>query len=202
VEPVSVSRARGSDEHGTESVTILEWPEQADVADELRRLGRLRLFLVASDARPPDDWDAASDWLRRPADPEDILARVETLQRRAAANDPELRLDADGLLWRGQQWVPLAPVEIRIMTALLEEPSRVVTRAELNAAVWPVGAPGSRALDTRLKKLRVRVALLGLQIVNVRQRGFFLRWSESHTSDLVRHPAEVFRIRSDSGVAS
>lgn len=85
-----------------------------------------------------------------------------------------LRLDEDGLLWRGLDWVALAPLELRLAACLLENTHRVVGRSELDAAAWPDGSPGPRALDARLQRLRVRIAALGLEIVSVRQRGFLL----------------------------
>jgi hypothetical protein len=155
------------------TVTVLDWPEQAGEADELARSGHLRLLLVAPGVAPPIDWDLTSDWLRRPADPQDVLARIETMQRRAEPRRTT-RLDADGLLWRGLEWVALAPVEIPLMACLLRNMDRVVGRHELDNAAWPDGSPGTRALDTRLQRLRSRIAPLGLQITNVRQRGFLL----------------------------
>jgi DNA-binding winged helix-turn-helix (wHTH) protein len=158
----------------TLSVAVLDWPEQVDEAEELARAGHLRLLLVAPGVTPPVDWDLTSDWLRRPAEPRDVLARIETIQRRAR---PErvLRLDDDGLLWRGFEWVALAPVEIPLLECLLQRMHQLVSRDELEAAAWPDGdSPGTRALDTRLQRLRTRVAKLGLEITNVRQRGLLL----------------------------
>src|SRR4051812_19875193 len=155
------------------SVTVLEWPEQADEAQALAAAGALRLLLVAPGVAPPVDWDLTSDWLRRPADPRDVLARVETLQRRSDGDRP-LRLDEDGLLWRGLDWVPMGPLEMRLMAVFLENMHRVVKRAELVAAGWPGSSRGMRTLDTTIQRLRARVSRLGLEIVNVRQRGFVL----------------------------
>jgi hypothetical protein len=155
------------------AVTVLEWPEQAEEADALARAGALRLLLVAPDVAPPVDWDLTSDWLRRPADPRDVLARVETLQRRSDGGRP-VRLDEDGLLWRGLSWVALAPVEIRLMAVFTENMHRVVKRSELVAAGWPDSTRGMRTLDTSIQRMRTRIAPLGLEIVNVRQRGFVL----------------------------
>ena len=113
-------------------VSVLDWPEQAERADELARAGHLRLLLVAPDVAPPVDWDLTSDWLRRPADQRDVLARIETLQRRSEATESALRLDEDGLLWRGLDWVTLAPLELRLAACLLENTHRVVGRSELD----------------------------------------------------------------------
>ena len=104
-----------------------------------------------------------------------MYARIETIQRHAT---PEriIRLDEDGLLWRGFDWVPLAPVEIPLFERLLESMHHLVSHEELYAAARTAdaGAPGPRVLDTRLQRLRSRVAKLGLEITNVRQRGFLL----------------------------
>jgi hypothetical protein len=159
------------------AVSVLDWPEQSAEAEELERAGHLRLLLVAPGVEPPIDWDLTSDWLRRPADPRDVLARIETLQRRSEATNAALRLDDSGLLWRGLQWVALSPVEMRLMACLLENVHRVVSRAELDAAGWPDGSPSLRALDTRLARLRRRIAVLGLEVGSVRQRGFLLSYT-------------------------
>jgi hypothetical protein len=157
------------------SVAVLQWPEQADEAHALAAAGRPRLLLVAPDAEPPIDWHPMSDWLRRPANPLDVLLRIENLQRRADATETAvLRLDPDGILRRGRNCVVLAPAEVRLMGALLKNLHRVVGRTDLIAAVWPDGAPGPRTLDGRLQHLRARITTLGLQILNVRQRGYVL----------------------------
>ncbi len=63
------------------------------------------------------------------------------------------------------------------MACLLENVHRVVSRAELDAAGWPDGSPSLRALDTRLARLRRRIAVLGLEVGSVRQRGFLLSYT-------------------------
>lgn len=160
------------------SVTVLEWPEQADEAAALAACGALRLLLVAPGVAPPVDWDLSSDWLRRPADARDVLARVETLQRRSELEQGPLRLDRDGLLWRGKKWVALAPVEVRLIAVLMDNAHRVVSRSELVNAGWPREERGPRALDVRLQRLRGRINPLGVEIASVRQRGFVLSFVE------------------------
>lgn len=160
------------------SVTVLDWPEQAEEADALAARSALRLLLVAPGVTPPVDWDLTSDWIRRPAEPGDVLARIETLQRRSEHDSRALRLDDDGLLWRGLSWVALAPVEVRVLSHLMDNSHRVVGRMELINAGWPGEERGPRTLDVRLQRLRTRIAPLGLEIVSVRQRGFVLSTTE------------------------
>src|SRR3954452_10940197 len=84
------------------AVTVLDWPEQAAEAEALAAVGALRLLLVAPDVAPPVDWDLTSDWLRRPAPTTDVLARIETLQRRAQRAERPPPLENPGPLWGGR----------------------------------------------------------------------------------------------------
>jgi DNA-binding response OmpR family regulator len=115
--------------------------------------------------------------VRLPVDDRDLCARVAALQR-LATRPPAPVLDEFDVLWRGDRWVALAPVEARILDALLARCGSVVGRRELGAAAWPDGVPGSRAVDARLRRLRDRVEPLGLRIHNVRRRGLLLELSE------------------------
>jgi hypothetical protein len=160
------------------SVAILDWPEQAQEADALAAWGAPRLLLVAPGAEPPVDWDLSSDWLRRPAHARDVMVRVETLQRRSSGGDGPVRLDQDGLLWRGRRWVALPPIEMRIVALFLENAHRVVRRSELASAAWPNETRGPRTLDVRLQRLRARIKPLGLEIASIRQRGFVFTFVE------------------------
>jgi DNA-binding response OmpR family regulator len=76
------------------------------------------------------------------------------------------------VLWRGDKWVALSPIESRLATALVGRPGRVISRARLEKIGWPGGAPNNRAVDGRIKVLRTRVAPLGLRIHTVRGQGY------------------------------
>ena len=78
------------------------------------------------------------------------------------------------MLWRGDRWVALAPIEARIVETLLAWCGSVVSRRDIGTAAWPEGMPGTAAIDARLRRLRDRVEPLGLQIHNVRRRGLML----------------------------
>jgi hypothetical protein len=153
-------------------VAILAWPEEAAALAALDR-DVPRLLLVAPDAEPPDDWDGLTDWVRLPVDDRDLCARVTALQR-LAARTPKPFVDEYDVLWRGSRWVALAPIEARIVRALLESSSSIVSRTDVGVAVWPDGAPATRALDGRLRRLRERMEPLGISIHNVRRRGLLL----------------------------
>jgi hypothetical protein len=166
-------RARRYEASFAGSVAILAWPAQAAEAAECARTGHPRLLLVAPDAEPPTDWDGLTDWVRLPVDDRDLCARVTALQR-LASRAPEPTMDEFDVLWRGNRWAALAPIEARIMEVLLARCGNVVSRRDLATAAWPAGVPGPRAVDARLRRLRDRVEPLGLRIHNVRRRGLLL----------------------------
>ena len=159
-------------------IAVLQWPAEAGRAEQLTRERRLRLYVVAPGHEPPIDWDGLSDWIRGPAEANDIYARVEALQRRVAvtpATGSGVLLDRDGILWRAEKgWVALTPIEETMVKILLERPSTVVSRKELLVST---GAPSdsTRVLDARLCRLRRRISPLGVNIINVRRRGYLMQ---------------------------
>ena len=98
--------------------------------------------------------------------------------QRLASQAPAPALDEFDVLWHGDRWVPLAPIEAGIVARLLARCGSVVSRRDLVAAAWIDGMPGARAVDARLRQLRDRVEPLGLQIHNVRRRGLMLEVGE------------------------
>ena len=159
-------------------IALLRWPDDADRREELSADGRPRLLLIEQGAPPPASWDVLEDWVRLPADPVEIEARIATLMHRLPADRPEPVLDGHGVLRVGSSWVALPPVEARIVDALLDRPDAVVAREELLDAGWPEGEPAGSSngqiLDGRIKLLRRRLVEVGLAIRTVRGVGFVL----------------------------
>ncbi|MCU4182943.1 helix-turn-helix domain-containing protein [Acidiferrimicrobium sp. IK] len=159
-------------------VVLLRWPAEAGRREELAAAGAPRLLLVEGSATPPASSDCLEDWIRVPVAESDVALRVSNLVGRTAdhgAGRPSL--DGDGVLRRGNAWVPLPPVESRLTTALLERYGAVVSRDALSRAGWPDGAPGRNALDVHVLRLRRRIGPLGLAIRTVRSRGYLLELS-------------------------
>lgn len=159
-------------------IALLRWPDDAERRQALTAEGRPRLLLVDPDAPPPATWDVLEDWVRLPADPEEIEARIATLMRRLPTERPVPILDGDGVLRVGPRWVALPPVEARVVAALLTRPDAVVSRDRLLDAGWPDGEPAGSSngqiLDGRIKLLRRRLVDVDLEIHTVRGVGFVL----------------------------
>jgi hypothetical protein len=155
------------------NVAVLAWPHEAFRATRAKQDGRARLLLVAHDADAPDERDLMTDWVRLPASPADIEARVGALDRHVRHWMPP-RVDEYDVLWRGSAWCALSPIEATIVRTLIEWCPSVVSRREIAARVWPAGVPKGRPVDGRLHRLRARLAPLGIHIHSIRQRGLLL----------------------------
>jgi DNA-binding response OmpR family regulator len=143
----------------------------------LRRDGRLRLLLVEDGVPPPEPGDCLEDWIRVPAEEDELRSRVAALAARRRLHRtgarPTLSL-ADGVLRCGDTWVTLPPVEARLAAVLVERLGAVVPREVLSQAGWQDGAPGRNALDVHVLRLRRRLDVLGVVLRTVRSRGYLL----------------------------
>ncbi|HAZ35945.1 MAG TPA: transcriptional regulator [Acidimicrobiaceae bacterium] len=156
-------------------VAVVRLPDETRQLEELRRRGVPRLALVAPHAPPFTPVDLLEDWVRLPAAPADIRARVLTLVGRAVQDlhrRPEL--SDDRLLRYGRWWVALPPTDARLIAPLVDRFGTVVGRGELAKAGWPDGLPNRNSLDVQLGRLRRRLEGSGLTLRTVRSRGCVL----------------------------
>jgi len=179
--PMLETSDASSTEPQVHAVALVRWPEEVELRNQLSRAGLPRLLLVAPDCSPPVCWEDQEDWVREPAEPTDITARRMMLMVRTygAAPPPVPVLDADGVVRVGSAWAIIPPVEARLLALLLSRSSQVTARADLLSAGWPNGTSDEHILDSRIGRLRRRVAALGIQIHTVRGHGFLLEVSAS-----------------------
>jgi DNA-binding response OmpR family regulator len=154
-------------------VALVHWPAEAERLERLRARREPRLVVVEQGPPPTtDDW--LEDWLRTPADEDEIRIRLQTLRERAANHAAELALE-DGVLRVGHHVVVLPPIQARLTAALLERREAVVSRETLLRRGWPDEKPKDRnVLDVHLARLRRLVAGTGVEIRTVHRRGYLL----------------------------
>ena len=156
------------------AVRIVRWPEERELLEQLRAEGTPRLLLVRPPAPPPEVLECEEDWVRLPADDGDVRARVLALAARSSRHRPGPQVGGDGRLRYGSQWIALSPIELRLARALTERFGEVVRSDVLAGAAWPDEGLNEGALRVHLTRLRRRLRPLGLELQNVRGRGYLV----------------------------
>jgi len=158
-----------------------------DVCQALRSAGQSApvLFLTALGAvhdRLSGFSAGADDYLPKPFDVKELIARVEALSRRGrTAAEPVggLALDpARHSMRHGDAEVLLTPTEFRMLAAITSRPGEVVRRHAVVAAAWPEGAKVSEnTVDSYIRRIRAKLKELDAPVTlrTVRGVGFTLR---------------------------
>jgi len=171
-------------------VAILDWrmPKLSglEVIQRLRNRGSALpvLMLTARDAagdRVAGLDGGADDYLIKPFDFSELLARVRALQRRGVAVQSivikvaDLQLDTVTREVRiGSSHPRLTATELAILEVLLQRSPAIVSRRSITLAVWgdEADALGSNTLDVHLARLRAKIATGGAKIQAVRTIGY------------------------------
>jgi DNA-binding response OmpR family regulator len=159
-----------------------------DVCQALRSGGQSApvLFLTALGAvheRLAGFSAGADDYLAKPFDVLELIARVEALARRGrlvvAAAPTDLVLDParHSVACNGRESL-LTPTEFRMLAAITSRPGEVVRRRAVVAAAWPQGGMVTdNTVDSYVRRIRVKLREVGspIELATVRGVGYTLR---------------------------
>lgn len=166
-----------------DGLALLRRLREADIdtpAIVLSNLGAMRSRVEGLEA-------GADDYLAKPFEPEELVARLKALRRRLrpgghagvlVVGDLEVRKKARTALWR-EEHLDLAPKEFDVLLNLVENLDIVVSRQMLWNACWPEYRipPQNNVVDVSLSRLRAKLqAVAGASLIEtVRGQGFVVR---------------------------
>lgn len=158
-----------------------------DVARQLRQVSAAPVVVLTAVDDPDRKLttlnNGADDYLAKPFEPQELIARVKAQPRRAAepgvVDVASLTLiESNHECVCGRERAQLSPTEFRIMHVLATQPGRVCSREEILRKAWPDGPPADvNAINVHLLKLRRKLDELSWpgRIRTVRGMGYALK---------------------------
>ena len=174
-------------------VLLLDWmlPDGngLDLCRQVRQQGLQTPILMLTAKGDPIDKVlglelGADDYMTKPFDPRELIARVRALARRAGTAQQLTRMRFEGLeldllarrASHQQQTLALTSAEFKLLWTLASQPGLVVSRDALNAAIQPGSyMPLDRAVDVQIGRLRKKLMAIpgGEQLIEtVRGEGY------------------------------
>lgn len=177
---------------GAFDIVVLDWMlpdgDGVDLCGRLRdRRPPLPVLMLTARGEVEDRVKAlhtgADDYVTKPFEIEELLARLHAIHRRATQSwvtgVGPLAIDCrrQTVRCRGTR-LDLTSREYALLARLAETPEACVTRQTLLADVWNVDFdPGSGVIDVHVSRLRDKLGDLAWMIETVRGQGFLLRTS-------------------------
>ncbi len=159
-----------------------------EVTREVRRRGETPILMLTARSEDIDRIVGleigADDYLTKPFNPRELVARVKAVLRRS---DPAMRgarpMDVGSLrvdprrreAYVGEERLELRPREFDLLAALARDPGVVWSRDDLLSSVWGTDFPGeTRTVDVHISELRRKLGDDGPPIETVKGVGYRL----------------------------
>ncbi len=160
-----------------------------EVLRQLRRRAAVPVIMLTARTEQQDRIAGlnagADDYLPKPFGPDELLARIRAVLRRAgqspsvkpgAVTVGELRVNPSSReVWIRDRAVEMTSTEFDILDFLVRSTGRIISRDELSAVLYQRPAtPFERALDVHVSHLRKKIEKAGVLIRTVRGVGYML----------------------------
>ena len=140
-----------------------------DLCGVLRQSGRTAIVMLTARSQKADKLRGlalgADDYVTKPFDLEELLARIAAVLRRGRSPMDQLVLGSVTIDFRilharsGGDIIPLSHREFDVLRYLAEREGHVVSRGELLSQVWSyAGTPITRSVDHAIARLRKKIA--------------------------------------------
>lgn len=146
-----------------------------ELLKELRKISNVPTMMLSAKGETVDKVTGlelgADDYLVKPVDPTELMARIKAVFRRYSSSSddsrilelPELVIDLGRftVTYQGEQ-VVMPPKELELLYLLASHPNQVFTREQLLDRVWGFDYVGeSRTVDVHIKRLREKLPAHG-----------------------------------------
>ena len=143
-----------------------------EVCKQIRKTGSIPIIMLTARGEVIDKVLGlelgADDYIVKPFDPKELLARVKAVLRRTQSNDlikeeklvfPGISIDKNdySVTFKGKR-IEMPPKELELLYFLAYSPNQVFTREQLLEKVWDYDYIGdSRTVDVHIKRLREKL---------------------------------------------
>lgn len=159
-----------------------------EVCRRLRRGSNVPIIMLTARDAVPDRIaglnSGADDYLVKPFDFDELVARIRALLRRTHSEPDDVVLFADLQLdigtrqaFRGEQRIDLTTREYELLLYFLHHPRQVLTRDQIMMHIWGSAEVDSNAIEVHIGRLREKLEAGGKSrlIQTIRGAGYALR---------------------------
>ncbi|MDX8388737.1 MAG: winged helix-turn-helix domain-containing protein [Ghiorsea sp.] len=169
---------------GKRGLDVLRWLRGHE------RIGTLPVLMVTAltmtDEKVRGLNEGADDYLGKPFEPDELIARLAALLRRsqsdktASFDAQPIQLDEESMEVKVEgKLMPLRPLEFKLLQVMMAKPGRVFSRDKLLDTVWGMDSfVEERTVDATVKRLRKELATCGFGDCVQTVRGMGYRYQE------------------------
>ncbi len=162
------------------------------VLQQLRRRKSVPVILLTARTHRDDRIEGlekgADDYVTKPFDPDELLARIRAILRRTPAGEQPLNVQVGALLFDAGrrevqvegQTIALTSLEFDILEMLLRSAGRIVSRQQMSQTLLERElSPFDRALDVHVSRLRSKLGQCRNSIHTIRGSGYVFHAGEA-----------------------
>lgn len=156
-----------------------------DLVEQMRQYREFPVIMLTAKSQSKDKLRGFSlgidDYVTKPFDPDELMARVKTILKRYSINSSnvvkigDVIFDGDKYEVRYQEQVIHLPLkQFELAFELAKNPNQIFTREQLIEKIWGMDYDGfDRTVDVHIKRIRENLGHLpGFKVVTVRGLGY------------------------------
>ncbi|MCI9049348.1 MAG: response regulator transcription factor [Coprobacillus sp.] len=156
-----------------------------DLVEEMKQFKDIPVIMLTAKSQSSDKLRGFSlgidDYVTKPFDPDELLARVKTILKRYSINSQnivkikDVVFDGDKYEIRFQSEIIHLPLkQFELVFELAKNPNQIFTREQLIEKIWGMDYDGfDRTVDVHVKRIRENLGHLpGFKVVTVRGLGY------------------------------